>query len=294
MINNRRFQTPPRRLPKSTSPIVIQVAAFVIALVMVAPLLLIFSLSLKSPPDMFRYPPAWIPFVQFTPTAQNWQEVFSLSVGSVTTPLINSTLVAGISTIFAVGVGSLAGYGLARFRYSVGNQNLMFFLLIPRLIPSIVIAVPLFLIVREADQLDTLTGLIFAHTTLLLPLATLIMREYFAGFSNSVTEAARVDGAGLLQTFRLIALPNARAALVATAILCFIISWNDLDFALIFTNSIQNSTAPLWLLRFQAQYMAEWGPVAAMVIIVIALPIALSFLVQRYIFTGLSLGIAQE
>jgi multiple sugar transport system permease protein len=274
------------------STIVIQFLALVLAIIMLLPLLWTFSVSFREQRDFFEQPQALIPFIQFTPSSQNWERVLSDDLTSQA--LFNSLTVAIVSTIIAVTLGTITGYGLVNFRYRLSSHTLMFWLLSQRFIPPIVSAVPSFLLLREINQINTLLGLIVAHTTLVIPFAILIMRDYFAQHPRSWTEAAKADGASIAQVFRQIALPNAYPALVAAAMVCFVFSWNDLTFAIVLIPSRENATIPLALNFFQGRFNTDFGVLAAFSVLTIALPLLFSLFIRRYVFNALSLGIVQD
>ena len=128
-----------------------------------------------------------------------------------------------------------AGYALSRTR-GRGGVIVLFVMLAARLMPAIVLAVPLFILFADMGLLGTYQGLIVAHLTFLLPFVTWMMRGFFLGVPMELDEAATIDGASRLRYFLSVLMPVTRGGLAATAIFCVINSWNELLYGLILTN----------------------------------------------------------
>ncbi|MCS7172649.1 MAG: hypothetical protein N0A24_04455 [Armatimonadetes bacterium] len=152
--------------------------------------------SLKEPTETFR--PTLLPFVQFMPTLANWQDQLQLAGRDILRDLQNSLLVAAASASLALLLGTMAGYALARFPIHIGplrNHDIATWFLSQVILPPAVVVIPFFLFMQRRGLLDTPTSLILAHTTMNLPLATLLMRDTFLGLPVELEEAAMVDGA---------------------------------------------------------------------------------------------------
>ena len=142
-----------------------------------------------------------IPFVQFEPDMLNWQQEFGSGGAETVKALRNSTLISLGATVVATTLGTLAGYGLARFKYGIGNRNLVSWFLSQRFLPPVATLIPFVLMFRDLKLLDTLAGMVIVNATFTLPFAVLIMRDYFADLPNELREAALVDGASEFTTF---------------------------------------------------------------------------------------------
>jgi multiple sugar transport system permease protein len=230
-----------------------------------------------------------IPFVQFQPTLINWQQEFGLGGQETFKALRNSTLIALGSTLLATTLGTLAGYGLTRFKYGVGNRNLVSWFMSQRFLPPIATVIPFVLLFRDLKLIDTLPGMIIVNTTFTLPFAVLIMRDYFADFPQELVEASLVDGAGHLQTFWRVSLPLAKPALVASVIICFAFAWNEFIFASVLTNR-DWKPYPLLVAGSDSVRGIMFGFVSTRMLIAVTVPVVLSLLVQRYIVRGLTFG----
>jgi multiple sugar transport system permease protein len=223
----------------------------------------------------------------FTPTMENYRNLFfgGNRVGSF---LVNSFLVAIISTLIALALGSLAGYGMAHWR-SRHKKDVSFWILSTRMAPIAAVILPLFLMFRLAGLVNTIPGLILACLTFNLPFAIWLMNAFFHQVPRSIEEAALVDGCSKMRAFWNVALPVTRPGLVTTAVLCLVFAWNDYAFASSLGGP-QSSTLPTAAGALVTQSGIDWGLLCALGI-VIALPMLIAGLaVRRHLVTGLSLG----
>jgi multiple sugar transport system permease protein len=229
------------------------------------------------------------PWIQYQPTLINWQQEFGSGGPETFKALKNSSLIALGATLLASTLGTLAGYGLARFKYGAGNKNIVSWFLSQRFLPPIATVIPFVLFFRDLKLLDTLPGMIIVNTTFTLPFAVLIMRDYFADFPAELREAALVDGASEFATFRRIALPLATPALVAAVIICFTFAWNEYLFASVLTNR-DWKPYPMLVAGTDTVRGIMFNFVSTRMIIAVTLPVILSLLVQRFIVRGLTFG----
>ncbi|NIO70025.1 MAG: ABC transporter permease subunit, partial [Anaerolineae bacterium] len=140
------------------------------------------------------------------------------------------------ATAIAITLGTLAGYGLASFRFERWkNKDITMWFLSQRFLPPMVTVIPFFLVMKSLDLLDTQLALILVNATFTMPFAVLIMRDVFKELPEELEESAWVDGASRFQSLWHIALPLAAPAAAAAAVICFAFSWNEFIFALILT-----------------------------------------------------------
>ncbi len=253
----------------------------------IAPFLFALTTSFKTQLDSIDG--TVIPWLQYQPTTLNWQQEFGSGGAETFKTLRSSALISLGATLLATFLGTLAGYGLARFKYGIGNANLVSWFLSQRFLPPIATVIPFVLLFRDLKLLDTLHGMIMVNTTFTLPFAVLIMRDYFADFPSELRDAALVDGASEFVTFWRVALPLATPALVASAIICFAFSWNEYLFASILTNR-DWKPYPMMVAGTDSVRGIMFNFVSTRMIIAVALPVLLSLLVQRYIVRGLTFG----
>ena len=230
-----------------------------------------------------------IPWVQFQPTLINWNQEFGLGGAETFKALRNSAIIAFGATLVATTLGTLAGYGLARFKYGIGNRNLVSWFLSQRFLPPIATVIPYVLMYRDLKLIDTPVGMIIANATFVLPFAVLIMRDYFADFPQDLQDAAAVDGANQFQTFYRVALPIATPALVAATLICFAFAWNEFLFASVLTNK-DMKPYPMLVSGSDSVRGIMFGFVSTRLIIAVFVPVVLSLLVQRFIVRGLTFG----
>jgi len=233
--------------------------------------------------------PTFIPFATFQPTLENWSAELSLGARETRLALGNSIAISVGATLIATILGTLTGYALARFRFGIGNRNIVSWVLSQRFLPPVATLIPFFLVLQRLQMIDTVPGLIIVNATFTLPFAILIMRDFFADFPEEIEEAALVDGANPLQIFLRVALPLATPALTASAIICFAFAWNEYLFASVIA---PNDAKPYTFLVASTSTVRgiHFGYLATRMLIAITLPVVLSLFVQRYIVRGLSLG----
>ena len=155
---------------------------------------------------------------------------------------LNSLIVAITSTILAVGMGTFTAYGFSRFKVK-GEADLLFFILSTRMLPPVVVAIPMFLMYRAVGLNDSHLGLIILYTAFNLSFSVWLMKGFMDEIPKEYEEAALVDGYTRMEAFFKIVLPEAATGIAATAVFCFITAWNEYAFALIMTNR-RAQTAP--------------------------------------------------
>jgi ABC-type glycerol-3-phosphate transport system permease component len=204
-------------------------------------------------------------------------------------PIRNSLIVAGTTTAFCVTVGALCAYALARLRFR-GKAFLLGLILAVSMFPQISVVSPLFLLLRAFHLINTYPGLILPYLTFAMPLTVWLLVGIFRQLPAELEEAAMVDGASRLRTFREVVVPLALPGLATTAILTFVYSWNEFLFALSFTLGPERQTVPVAIALFRGQYQVPWGQILAAAVVATA-PVALLVLAfQRRIVQGLTAG----
>ena len=249
----------------------------------VVPLLWMVLSSFKPLADIT----AGAPSLNFTPTFEHYEALFS--GGNDIGPYIRNSLVAAlVSTLIALVLGSMAGYGLARSKFR-GKDHVAFWIISTRMAPIAAVILPLFVIFRFTGLLGSTLGLIVAYLTFNLPFAIWIMNAFFAQLPPSLEEAAMVDGASRWTAFRRIALPLTLPGLATTAVLCLVFSWNDYAFAATFSGP-DSQTLPIAASQLVTQTSIDWGQLTAIGTIVVAPMIIVGLVVRRWLVTGLTLG----
>jgi ABC-type glycerol-3-phosphate transport system permease component len=205
-------------------------------------------------------------------------------------PLLNSVIVALLTTVVTILVASMAGYALARLHIR-GAGAILAFILLAGFFPVLAMIGPLFLMLRYLGWLNSIWPLIIVYLVYTLPIATWLLKNFFEQVPVELEDAALVDGATRLQTLRKVVIPVAVPAVFTAAILSFILAWNDFAFAVSFLTSPNHFTAPLAITIYgQSQYSTFYNLIDAAVVI-ISIPIALLVLfAQRRIVSGLTAG----
>jgi multiple sugar transport system permease protein len=253
-------------------------------LVLVAPAVMFFvwmlSLSVKYEIDNAAYPPILIP-EHFA-----WRNYLAvIQSNRFGTFFLNSVIVTGLATLFALIVGVPAGYGVARMRATKAAV----IILIARITPGLSYLIPLFLLFQWLGLLGTLWPQIIIHLVVTVPIVIWIMIGYFETTPMELEEAALIDGAGRWQVFRYVALPIARPGIVVAMILSVIFSWNNFVFGIVLAGR-ETRTLPVAVYNMISFEQISWGPLAAAALIVTLPVLLLTLFAQREIVAGLTAG----
>jgi arabinogalactan oligomer/maltooligosaccharide transport system permease protein len=203
--------------------------------------------------------------------------------------LLNSTIVAGITTLLGLVLAVSAAYAFSRFRFP-GRRFSMRFLLVTQMFPGVVMAIPLYVLLDKLHLLDSLSGLVLVYATQSLPFCIWMLKGYFDTLPRDLEEAAMVDGASRLTFFLRILLPLSRPALVVTGLFSFMAAWNEFILASTFLNRQETYTLPVMLQGYIGAQHADWPHFAAGALLVSAPVIALFFALQRHLVGGLTAG----
>lgn len=200
----------------------------------------------------------------------------------------NSLIIAITSTILAVGLGTFTAYGFSRFRIA-GEADLLFFILSTRMLPPVVVAIPMFLMYRAVGLTDTHLGLIIMYVAFNLSFSVWLMKGFMDEIPKEYEEAALVDGYTRLQAFFKIVLPEAATGIAATAVFCFITAWNEYAFALMLT-SRNAQTAPPFIPAQVGSGLIDWTTIAAGSVLFL-LPVAVfTFMLRKHLLRGVTFG----
>lgn len=202
---------------------------------------------------------------------------------------LNSILVAGISTVASVFLFGMGAYVLGHFEWKFKNlfRNLFS---IGLLVPGAALLQPLYQTFTTTNLNDSLTGLILVYMAFGLPTTIYIMSSYFNTIPKELEESAYLDGAGFYKTFVRIILPIAKPAMGTAAVLQFLLSWNEFQFALTLTTSNTKRTLPISLYYFKSQFASNYGAMFAATIMVVIPSIVVYILLQEQVVSGLSAG----
>ena len=274
------IMTKNKKISEMTHSVFFHAAMLVGGFLLILPVLWMVSASFMTRTDVLDVPvnllpPVWQP--------QNYIQIFvDFNIGRF---FMNSLIVTGSVVILNLLFCSLVGYSLAKFDYP--GKNLIFlFIMATVMVPFAVIIIPLFLIVRSFDWVDTYQGLIVPFT--MSAFGIFLMRQFMLGVPDDYLDAGRIDGAGELRIFFQIVVPLSRPALVTLAIVTFVINWDEFLWPLVVTTTDNYRTLPIGLAKFLEAYQNEWHLLMAGAVVA-ALPLVLLFLVmQRRFLEGMA------
>lgn len=296
-------------------------AAILVALIMLIPVYWMSSSAFKTRPDTIAAPPK----VFFKPTLEGfvnlltdrsilsksrqkkmeqrtdltWYEKLALKNGqAVTGPsqyvsrLRNSVIIAGTSTILAVLLGLLAAYSFSRFKVP-GESDWLFFILSTRMLPPVVVTIPIFLMYRQLGLHDTHLGMILLYTVFNLSLTVWLLKGFMDEIPREYEDAAMVDGYTRLQAFRKVVLPQVVGGIAATTVFSLIFSWNEYAFALMLTSE-KARTAPPTIPTIIGRGGMEWGSIAAGSLGFLIPVVIVTFALRQYLLRGVTFGAIRQ
>jgi len=219
----------------------------------------------------------------FAPTLQHYRNVLGQYAFHLF--ILNSLIVAALSTLFSLVLGLPAAYAIARFRM----PRVGLVLLVARIIPGIAFLIPWFILFSQLRLVGTYTALVLSHMLVGMPFVAWVMISFFEGLPIELEEAAQVDGLTRIGAFRRIALPLSMPGIITGSILAFIFSWNNFMFSVVLAGP-STRTSPVAIFNFISYATIDWGGLMA-ASVVITLPVVLiALFVQRYIISGLTAG----
>ncbi|MGC5016576.1 sugar ABC transporter permease [Streptosporangium sp. DT93] len=221
------------------------------------------------------------------PSLDNYTRV--LTETQFPTWLLNSVIVAGLTTVIGVFLASTTGYAISRFRFP-GYRGVMWMLLVTQMFPVAILIVPLYNLMAGLKLLNQLPGLVIAYMTVAVPFCAWMMKSYFDSIPREIDQAGMVDGLTPFGTFWRVILPLARPSLAVTAFYSFMTAWGEVAYATVFMSQEEKRTLGIGLQQFVGQHWSDWGLLTASAVL-IAVPAAVVFLlVQRHLVAGLTSG----
>lgn len=271
--------------PSRTSTFLLNVVVMpVLAVIMLFPILWMFAVSIKPEAETYSTPLTWIPQ---NPTLQNYWTMWSAL--DFQTYFLNTFIIAGSTTLFAVLLAAPAAYGFARYPFR-GHGPLATFLLSTQMFPRVILIVPYFVIMRHLGLVNTYPALITIYIAFALPFCVWMLRGYFRSIPVEIDEAALIDGCGPLGAFFRVVLPLCLPGLVATAIFSFLVGWNEFLFALILTTTQDMYVITVGLASLIGEYKTHWNELMAAAIVGSLPAMILYAFLERYLVRGLTAG----
>jgi len=297
------------------------ILAILVAFIMLIPVIWMATTAFKSRPDATASPPKVI----FAPSWDGFIGLFTnrtqLSAGALATQkkrtdltfwdkqalvrgmrilgpskfvgqLSNSLIISLTSTFLAVTLGLLAAYAFSRYDIP-GKGDWLFFILSTRMLPPIVVTIPIFLMYRALGMYDTHIGMILLYTVFNLSFSVWLLKGFIDEIPIEYEEAALVDGYSRLQAFRKIVLPQCVTGIAATAVFCLIFAWNEFAFSLMLTSS-KARTAPPSIATIQGVGGIEWGAIAAGSLLFLIPVVIVTFALRKHLLRGVTFGAIRQ
>ena len=284
-------------------------------LIVLFPIFWMVSTSFKDVGEWVSWPPHWLPHA---PTVHNYRQIFAFSalgaelsreatdqVYSIWKAVGDSLVVTTVSSLLALFLGTFLAYAISRFQ--VGGKNFRYVVLTIRMVPPIVIAIPILMyyaiLIPHTTQLllgvrlslfDTYVGLMLLYMATTLPFVIWMMLSFIDEVPYTLEHAARLMGAGRLYTLRRVVLPLVASGMVVTFLFIFILNWSEFLLALTLTQP-QVSTLPVLLNKFQSAVEGRlYGPQAAIGTVITLPVVVLGVLIQKHLITGFSFGMLRR
>lgn len=254
----------------------------IVVLVVIFPIFMMVSNSIKPTLLIRKTPPQFL----FVPTLQHYIKI--LKQGNFLSYFLNSLIVASSSTVISIVLGSFAAYGLAIMKSGWGNR-ISTFLLCSKLVPTITIMIPLYIILDKVQLLGTYAGPVLAHVSVNAPFVAWLVLGFIRDLPKDLFEAGKLDGCTRMQVFWKVVFPLLSPAIGSALLLVMQYSWNELLFSMQFTN-LHTYTLTVGVSRFVGAISVDWGQSSAAATIVMVPIIIVGFFLQRYLVSGLTAG----
>lgn len=232
------------------------------------------------------------PIFLFKPTLDNFAELLhpeSASAKAFPGQLLGSLFVGVVSTVLSVLMGTMGAYAFSRFKIKARNDAL-FFILSTRMLPAVVVVVPVFLMYQALGLLDTYLGLILLYTTVGVAFATWLMKGFTDDVPKEYEEAAMLDRYTRFQAARKTVLPLILPGMAATAVFCFLNAWNEYAFAQLLKIQASALTAPPSITAVLGTGSIQWNIIAARAVLFVVLPTVFTFLMRNHLLRGMTFG----
>ncbi|MFM2481872.1 carbohydrate ABC transporter permease [Celerinatantimonas sp. YJH-8] len=274
-----------------TSPlkqVLIYVAALLVALSILAPLLWLFLMSVSSANDLTQIPLRWIPsHWDFS----RYQQLLSLAPNSpgrlFLQAMLNSLITATGATLVSVLLAIPAAYSFSRYP---GREGWLLACLGMYMVPPVAFILPLYFVLQRLGLLNTHWGLMIVYCSLILPFLTWMIKNQFDALPQDIEQAGRLDGLSTRQILTQITLPLAKPALGAAALFGWLLAWDEFFYALLFTNNADAKTLPVAIADFMAGRATDDGLIAATGIMASVIPLIIAILLQKVLVSGLTEG----
>lgn len=271
--------------------------AAIVGFIYFFPVLWIILTAFKTRTDALEIPPKLF----FTPTLDNFRSVFFRdSISSDATEatnfilyFFNSIFIAGSAVLLAMVIGTLAAYAFSRHPLK-GNDTYLFIILTTRMMPPIVVIIPIFLMFRLTGLAGSYWGILLLYTAFNIPFSVWLVKSFFDELNPEIEDAARMDGSTDWRVFFGMCLPQIYAGLAATFVFGMILTWNEFLFALLLTG-VETRTVPVAMARtLGGSVGVDYGLLAAIVTLFLIPICIVTFLLQNQLLRGVTFGTVKK
>ncbi len=271
------------------SKIIAGVLILGILIFLLFPFVVMISTSLKDLNEVGVWPPKWIPSkVNWSNYSDVWEGTISLS-----NAFKNSIIVSLATMLLCTIMGCLGGYAVSRYHFR-GKKIFLFLMIMTQMFSAVILVAPMFNIVKSLGLLDTYVALIVPNTAFALPMTTWLLAGYFDGVSESLEEAAMMDGCSRIQAVRKVLVPIMAPGILTSGLFAFIAAWNDLIFVQRFTTKTEMRTLTIALVNYRGAFETYWNKTMAASVISVIPVFILFVMIQKYLVKGLSSGAVKE
>ncbi len=278
-----------QRLQRRLWKVAYLIGLFLAMLVICLPGFWIIISSLRPTVEIMAKPPVWIPQ---SLSLEAYRAMFS-GVGQGGIPVWdyfrNSLIISITSTAIALVIGMSGGYAFARFRFT-GKSAVFLGLMLTRSVPGVALSLPLFMVYARLGIIDTHFGLILTYVALNVPFTIWLIDGFFRQVPKDLAEAAQIDGCTRWQAFWQVEFPLAGPGIASAGIFAFLTCWNEYALASQLTRSVDSKTLPVGLLDYTAEFTIDWRGMCALAVVMIIPALALTFIIQKHLVSGLTFG----
>ncbi|AYG60534.1 carbohydrate ABC transporter permease [Rhizobium jaguaris] len=278
-----------QRMRRRIGKVAYLIGLFIAMLIICLPGFWIILSSLRPTVEIMAKPPVWIPQEL---SLDAYRAMFG-GAGQGGIPVWdyfrNSLIISVTSTIIALIIGMSGGYAFARYRFA-GKSAVFLGLMLTRSVPGVALSLPLFMVYARLGIIDTHFGLIITYVALNVPFTIWLIDGFFRQVPKDLAEAAQIDGCTRWQAFWQVEFPLAGPGIASAGIFAFLTCWNEYALASQLTRSVDSKTLPVGLLDYTAEFTIDWRGMCALAVVMILPALALTFIIQKHLVSGLTFG----
>ncbi|AVA22999.1 carbohydrate ABC transporter permease [Rhizobium sp. LEGMi198b] len=278
-----------QRMRRRIGKVAYLIGLFIAMLIICLPGFWIILSSLRPTVEIMAKPPVWIPQEL---SLDAYRAMFG-GAGQGGIPVWdyfrNSLVISVTSTVIALIIGMSGGYAFARFRFT-GKSAVFLGLMLTRSVPGVALSLPLFMVYARLGIIDTHFGLILTYVALNVPFTIWLIDGFFRQVPKDLAEAAQIDGCTRWQAFWQVEFPLAGPGIASAGIFAFLTCWNEYALASQLTRSVDSKTLPVGLLDYTAEFTIDWRGMCALAVVMIVPALALTFIIQKHLVSGLTFG----